>query len=296
MKDINLVDFREIILSLDMKYLRFVEKKSNKMYLIEDYIKLPLEEKIEKLKSFNTMEEVENYFIGIDKNTNIFSFIYAQDIKYHLNTITSMNVIDKKKLTAIIKEVKNLNIKYINFTYFFVETGDGRLYFSTLNKNTNEACLKNLKIEKIIKPADISVIMRDIKAYGAFKYHDLTIKYSDIKKYIENPLLSIDNDIAYIVKKIRDEESKNRVNQIVKKPPIVKTEDKDRQAILKKVPPKEKDDTIKKTIPKEKDDMIKQILPKEKKNFKDSFLMYCLIGFSAGVVLAAITIVIGSFV
>lgn len=295
MDSINLIDFKEILLAGDIKYLRFVEKNSNRLYLIEDYIEESLEDKIDDLKKLNTIDEVKQYFIGRDKNTNIFEFIFAHDIKYHLDTISSMNEEDKKKLTAIIKEVKTLNINYINFTYFFVETKDGKLYFSYFNKKTNLAVLKNLKIEKVIKPADISIIMRDIKAYGAFKYHDRTIKYSDILPYIENPLLSPDKELESIINKIRDEESKNRVNQMAKKPnPIVNKNDSKEEKITpeKTSKPEKEINNI-----KDKKEPIKPLPVKHHdKKFKDSIFMYCIIGFTAGVILAAITIVIGSFV
>lgn len=294
MDSINLIDFKELLLAGDIKYLRFVEKNSNRLYLIEDYIEVSLEDKIDDLKKLNTIDEVKQYFIDRDKNTNIFEFVFAHDIKYHLDTISSMNDDDKKKLTAIIKEVKNLNINYINFTYFFVETKDGKLYFSSLSKKTNSAVLKNLKIEKVIKPADISIIMRDIKAYGAFKYHDRTIKYSDILPYIDNPLLSPDKELESIINKIRDEESKSRVNQIVKSPitSVNKKDIKEEKITLDKTSKSEKEiDNI-----KDKKEPIKPLPVKHHDNkFKDSIFTYCIIGFTAGVILAAITIVIGSF-
>ena len=37
MKNVDLCDFSEITLVGDIKYLRFVDKKSNKLYLVEDY-------------------------------------------------------------------------------------------------------------------------------------------------------------------------------------------------------------------------------------------------------------------
>lgn len=294
MDSINLIDFKELLLAGDIKYLRFVEKNSNRLYLIEDSIEVSLEDKIEDLKKLNTIDEVKQYFIDRDKNTNIFEFIFAHDIKYHLDTIGSMNEDEKKKLTAIIKEVKNLNINYINFTYFFVETKDGKLYFSYLSKKTNSAILKNLKIEKVIKPADISIIMRDIKAYGAFKYHDRTIKYNDILPYIDNPLLSPDKELESIINKIRDEESKSRVNQIIKSPITSVNENniKEEKITPHKIskPGKEINNI------KDKKESIKPLPVKHHDNkFKDSIFMYCIIGFTAGVILAAITIVIGSF-
>lgn len=295
MDSINLIDFKEILLAGDIKYLRFVEKNSNRLFLIEDCIDISLEDKIDDLNKLNTIDEVKHYFLSRDNNTNIFEFIFAKDIKYHLNDISAMNEDDKKKLTAIIKEVKNLNINYINFTYFFIETKDGKLYFSYLSKKTNSAILKNLKIEKVIKPADISIIMRDIKAYGAFKYHDRTIKYSDIKTFIDNPLLKPDKELESIIRRIRNEESKSRVSQITKK--TISDENKislKKENLVTDEKPKPK--KIENNAKEEKQTIKTTKEKKQNTKFKDSIFMYCIIGFTAGVILAAITIVIGSFV
>ena len=295
MDSINLIDFKEILLAGDIKYLRFVEKNSNRLFLIEDCIDISLEDKIDDLNKLNTIDEVKHYFLSRDNNTNIFEFIFAKDIKYHLNDISAMNEDDKKKLTAIIKEVKNLNINYINFTYFFIETKDGKLYFSYLIKKTNSAILKNLKIEKVIKPADISIIMRDIKAYGAFKYHDRTIKYSDIKTFIDNPLLKPDKELESIIRRIRNEESKSRVSQITKK--TISDENKislKKENLVTDEKPKPK--KIENNAKEEKQTIKTTKEKKQNTKFKDSIFMYCIIGFTAGVILAAITIVIGSFV
>lgn len=295
MDSINLIDFKEILLAGDIKYLRFVEKNSNRLFLIEDCIDISLEDKIDDLNKLNTIDEVKHYFLSRDNNTNIFEFIFAKDIKYHLNDISAMNEDDKKKLTAIIKEVKNLNINYINFTYFFIETKDGKLYFSYLSKKTNSAILKNLKIEKVIKPADISIIMRDIKAYGAFKYHDRTIKYSDIKTFIDNPLLKPDKELESIIRRIRNEESKSRVSQITKK--TISDENKislKKENLVTDEKPKPK--KIENNAKEEKQTIKTTKEKKQNTKFKDSIFMYCITGFTAGVILAAITIVIGSFV
>ena len=295
MDSINLIDFKEILLAGDIKYLRFVEKNSNRLFLIEDCIDISLEDKIDDLNKLNTIDEVKHYFLSRDNNTNIFEFIFAKDIKYHLNDISAMNEEDKKKLTAIIREVKNLNINYINFTYFFIETKDGKLYFSYLSKKTNSAILKNLKIEKVIKPADISIVMRDIKAYGAFKYHDRTIKYSDIKTFIDNPLLKPDKELESIIRRIRNEESKSRVSQITKK--TISDENKislKKENLVTDEKPKPK--KIENNAKEEKQTIKTTKEKKQNTKFKDSIFMYCIIGFTAGVILAAITIVIGSFV
>lgn len=289
MNDINLVDINEIILSGDIRYLRFVEKNSNKLYLVEDYIEDSLENKVERLKQFKTIADVKQYFIDKDPNTNIFEFISAQELKYHLNEIRAMSDDDKKKLTAIIKDVKQLNINYVNFTYFFVETKDAKLYFATLNKKTNIASLKNLKIEKIRRPIDIKKVMRDIKAYGAFKFNERTVKYIDILPFIENPLLIPEEELIDVIKMIRNEQSKNRVQDIVSKPLVENESNKEK--IYKK----------EQIIDKNEKQVIQKVMDKPKKNksekrLRDSLMLCCLIGFSAGVVLAAITIIVGSYV
>ena len=43
MNRVELIDFRELILAGDMKYLRFVEKNSNKLYLVEYYTNTTIE-------------------------------------------------------------------------------------------------------------------------------------------------------------------------------------------------------------------------------------------------------------
>ena len=158
MNSVELIDFRELILAGDMKYLRFVEKNSNKLYLVEYYTDTPIEVTIENLNKLTTIDDVKNYFISRDRNTNIFEFIETRDLKNNINTIKEMTADEKKMLTTIVKEIKNYNISYINFTYFFVETQDRKLYYAKLSKKTNEVVLKNLKIEMVIIPADIDVI------------------------------------------------------------------------------------------------------------------------------------------
>ena len=77
MDSINLIDFKEILLAGDIKYLRFVEKNSNRLFLIEDCIDISLEDKIDDLNKLNTIDEVKHYFLSRDNNTNIFEFIFA---------------------------------------------------------------------------------------------------------------------------------------------------------------------------------------------------------------------------
>ena len=185
MNSIELIDFNELILAGDMKYLRFVEKNSNMLYLVEYYTNVPLEV------------------------TYMFEFIETHDLKNHLNTIKEMNVNEKKMLTLIVKEIKDLNISYINFANFFVETQDRKLYYAKLKK-TGEAVLKNLKIDMVVKPADVDVIIRDINAYGAFKYHNVTVKYDDIKEYIDNPLISPKEELSWVIDNVRKYESEKR--------------------------------------------------------------------------------------
>lgn len=159
------------------------------------------------------------------------------------------------------------------------------------NKKTGKILLKNLKIINVIKPADIDVIIRDIKAYGAFKYHGNTIKYEDIKEYIDNMLLNPDAKYEWLIKNLRDKMSSEKVLNKIKETHIAE----DLKSIDDK---KEKVDSI---IKKEKDDKPKEKkkknnLKEKKHGFKNSIWMYCLIGFTAGVLLAAITIIIGTIV
>ena len=300
MNSIELIDFNELILAGDMKYLRFVEKKSNMLYLVEYYTNVPLEVTIENLSKLRTIDEVKNYF----KDSNIFEFIETHDLKQHLNTIREMSATEKSMLTLIVKEIKNLNISYINFANFFVETQDRKLYYAKLKK-TGEAVLKNLKIDMIVKPADIDIIIRDIRAYGAFKYHNLTLKYDDIKEYIDNPLISPKEELSWVIDNVRKYESARRVQERIKEE--TKKEEKVEKVepkIIEETKPLEKLKEINKEIPKTqevatKEPKVKKVKKnkehKEKK-FKGSLAMYCLIGFTAGVLLAAITIVIGSFI
>ena len=300
MNSIELIDFNELILAGDMKYLRFVEKKSNMLYLVEYYTNVPLEVTIENLSKLRTIDEVKNYF----KDSNIFEFIQSHDLKQHLNTIREMSATEKSMLTLIVKEIKNLNISYINFANFFVETQDRKLYYAKLKK-TGEAVLKNLKIDMIVKPADIDIIIRDIRAYGAFKYHNLTLKYDDIKEYIDNPLISPKEELSWVIDNVRKYESARRVQERIKEE--TKKEEKVEKVepkIIEETKPLEKLKEINKEIPKTqevatKEPKVKKVKKnkehKEKK-FKGSLAMYCLIGFTAGVLLAAITIVIGSFI
>ena len=300
MNSIELIDFNELILAGDMKYLRFVEKNSNMLYLVEYYTNVPLEVTIENLSKFNTIEEIKNYF----KDSYMFEFIETHDLKNHLNTIKEMNVNEKKMLTLIVKEIKDLNISYINFANFFVETQDRKLYYAKLKK-TGEAVLKNLKIDMVVKPADVDVIIRDINAYGAFKYHNVTVKYDDIKEYIDNPLISPKEELSWVIDNVRKYESARRVQERIKEE--TKKEEKVEKVepkIIEETKPLEKLKEINKEIPKTqevatKEPKVKKVKKnkehKEKK-FKGSLAMYCLIGFTAGVLLAAITIVIGSFI
>ncbi len=300
MNSIELIDFNELILAGDMKYLRFVEKNSNMLYLVEYYTNVPLEVTIENLSKLRTIDEVKNYF----KDSNIFEFIQSHDLKQHLNTIREMSASEKAMLTLIVKEIKNLNISYINFANFFVETQDRKLYYAKLKK-TGEAVLKNLKIDMIVKPADIDIIIRDIRAYGAFKYHNLTLKYDDIKEYIDNPLISPKEELSWVIDNVRKYESARRVQERIKEE--TKKEEKVEKVepkIIEETKPLEKLKEINKEIPKTqevatKEPKVKKVKKnkehKEKK-FKGSLAMYCLIGFTAGVLLAAITIVIGSFI
>ena len=293
MKELELIDFRELILAGDMRYLRFVEKNSNKLYLVEYYTDVPLEVTIEKLSKLKNLDEVKMYF----KDSNIFEFIETRELKKYLNTIKSMNSEEKKLLTGIVKNIKQLNISYINFENFFVETQDRKLYYAKIVKKTGEVALKNLKIDIIITPADINTIIRDIKAYGAFKYHNQTIKYEDIKESIDNPFISPKKELSWVIDNIRKYENTRKVQDKIKvekkkEEKAVKEKEEETKPLmeLKKIdnsPKKEPEKSEEKKKAKKKD--------KEKK-FKGSLAMYCLIGFTAGVLLAAITIVIGSFI
>ena len=301
MNSVELIDFRELILAGDMKYLRFVDKNSNKLYLVDYYLETPLEETIETLSKLNTIEEVKNYFINIDNNTNIFEFIETRDLKHHINTIKELSPDEKKMLTEIVKEIKALNISYINFANFFVETQDRKLYYAKLSKKTNIVTLKSLKIDMIINPADINTIIRDINAYGAFKYHNITIKYDDIKEYIDNPLLSPKEGLSWVIKNIREYESTRRVQEKVKEEK--KLEEKNEVIVDEKTKPLEDISVfnVENTNQEEKSIKKPKVKKKNKKKdkeskFKGSLMMYCLIGFTAGVLLAAITIVIGSII
>lgn len=289
MKNVDLCDFSEITLVGDIKYLRFVDKKSNKLYLVEDYNPMILEEKIEKINSFESINDLIIFFNN--NNANIFEFVSAKDIKFYLNTIKQMNPIEKKQLTEIIKKAKEMKITFINFTYFFFETENNYLYYSHVSKKTGEVSLKNLKILNVIRPADISVIMRDIKAYGAFKYHGNTIKYEDIKKYIDDILLTPDKKYEWLIKKLREKKSEQNVKNIIKDSFIL-NENNDKEIIKDTVEynKKELNNVPKKIETKEK------IEKRKKHGFKNSIWMYCLIGFTIGVLLAAITIIIGTFV
>lgn len=288
MKDVNLCDFSEITLVGDMKYLRFIDEKSNKLYLIEDYNPMILEDKIERIKSFNTIDELKKFFNN--NNANVFEFINAKDIKFYLDKIKLMTDSEKKQLTEIIKQSRNMGITFINFTYFFFETADKYLYYSRVNKKTGEILLKNLRIINVVKPASIDVILRDIKAYGAFKYHGTTIRYEDIKKYVDDSFLNPDSKYEWIIRKLREKKSEQKVNDIIKENYIINMQKKDDEKI-DTTEFKANEDTNSKII--ETDNKEKKI---KKHTFKNSIWMYCLIGFTVGVLLAAITIIIGSFV
>ena len=220
------------------------------------------------------MEEIFSYF----KNANVFEFISAKDLKKYKEKIKLMEEIDKQKLTMIIKEAKSLNINYINFTYFFFETEDEKLYFVKELKNGNLR-IKNLKIERIITPTDINVVMRDIKAYGAFKHRNKTLKYDDIKQYIDNPLLLVDADLKWVIDKIRLEESKKKIENLKSKKDLKVEVNHSKEKIKKK---------------KEKKEFNEDKKIDNKKN-KDNIFMYCLVGFTIGVILASITIIIGNY-
>ena len=293
MNGIELTDFSEIVLTGDIKYLRFLEKNSNKLYLVEYSTKIPLEEIIDSLSNFKTMEDVKNYF----NSAYVFEFIEARDLKHYLNTIKEMTVDKKKMLTTIVKEIKNLNISYINFENFFVETQDRKLYYAKLKKS-GESVLKNLKIDLNIRAANIDTIIRDIKAYGAFKYHNMTIKYDDIKEFIDNPLLSPPDNLKWVINKIRSYESSRRVHEKVKEKSKLNDEFVDNKDSEKNdnIETKKVDDlkSVEAIVPNKP--IIKDNIKKKDGKFKGSLMMYCLIGFTAGVLLAAITIVIGSFI
>ena len=304
MNSVELTDFCELMLTGDMKYLRFVDKNSNKLYLVEYYTNAPLEVTIDNLSKLNNIDDIKSYF----KDAYIFEFIETHDLKHHLNTIKEMTPDEKKMLTLIVKEIKSLNISYINFANFFVETQDRKLYYAKIKKN-GEVVLKNLKIDMVIRPADIDVIIRDINAYGAFKYRNVTIKYEDIKPYIENPLLSSNEELSWVIAKVREYESSRRVQEKIKEKKIEEKTIEEKPVINEKTESMEtkpldklKDlDNISKNIqetnyPKKEGNVKKKKKSKKESKFKGSLMMYCLIGFTAGVLLAAITIVIGSFI
>ena len=288
MNDIVLKNFKEIILADDIKYFKFEEEKSNKLYLIEDASNKILEEKVENLLKCNDINEVLNYFNNSDENTNIFEFVNVLDLKNYKDTMKQMSEAEKQKLTEIIRESKDLKVKYINFTYFFFETEDEKLYFVKEMKN-GDLKIKNLKIERILTPVDISVVMRDIKAYGAFKFRNRTIKYEDIKSYIDNPLLSVDEELKWIIDKIRIEEEKKKIDVI--------SLEKDEIDPVKEVK-NQKEDEKNKNLNKQKKDKEKKIKRKNKedKRTKDNLFIYCLVGFTIGVILASITIIIGNYI
>ena len=304
MNSVELTDFCELMLTGDMKYLRFVDKNSNKLYLVEYYTNAPLEVTIDNLSKLNNIDDIKSYF----KDAYIFEFIETHDLKHHLNTIKEMTPDEKKMLTLIVKEIKNLNISYINFANFFVETQDRKLYYAKIKKN-GEVVLKNLKIDMVIRPADIDVIIRDINAYGAFKYRNVTIKYEDIKPYIENPLLSSNEELSWVIAKVREYESSRRVQEKIKEKkieektieekPVIneKTESMETKSLDKLKDLDNKSKNIQDTnYPNKEDNVKKKKKSKKESKFKGSLMMYCLIGFTAGVLLAAITIVIGSFI
>lgn len=304
MNSVELTDFCELMLPGDMKYLRFVDKNSNKLYLVEYYTNAPLEVTIDNLSKLKNIDDIKSYF----KDAYIFEFIETHDLKHHLNTIKEMTPDEKKMLTLIVKEIKSLNISYINFANFFVETQDRKLYYAKIKKN-GEVVLKNLKIDMVIRPADIDVIIRDINAYGAFKYRNVTIKYEDIKPYIENPLLSSNEELSWVIAKVREYESSRRVQEKIKEKkieektieekPVIneKTESMETKPLDKLKDLDNKSKNIQDTnYPNKEDNVKKKKKSKKESKFKGSLMMYCLIGFTAGVLLAAITIVIGSFI
>ena len=298
MNSVELTDFCELILTGDVKYLRFVDKNSNKLYLVEYYTNTPLEVTIDNLSKLNNIADIKKCF----KDAYIFEFIETHDLKHYLNTIKEMTPDEKKMLTLIVKEIKNLNISYINFANFFVETQDRKLYYAKIKKN-GEVILKNLKIDMIIKPADIDVIIRDINAYGAFKYHNTTIKYEDIKEYIDNPLISPNPELAWVIDNIRKYESSRRLQEKIKEEKeekkVIPNKEVEKPVIIEETKPLDKLKEINDIKDNNDTNKVKK-KKKDKKNkhskFKGSLMMYCLIGFTAGVLLAAITIVIGSFI
>lgn len=325
MNNISLTEFNEILLNDDIKYLRFIDEKNNRLYMIEDYNQISLDEKVESLKALTNINEVKNYFIEKDPNVNIFEFIPASELKCHLDSIRKMDNENKKKLTAILQASKNLKIKYINFTYFFIETVDHNIYYTTYNKKTDQATIRPLKILSTIYPTDYKKILRDIKTYQAFKYQNRIIKYDDIKKYIENPLLSYEEYDKRLIDGIRKEIQQEGLN---KKPEIIfekitekqspNIEEFSKKNTVKKIDktnPEDKKETInhiindiysvekieknnnsdnKKEVILQKE--VSKTIIKENKPKKKTLLFYCLVSFSAGVILAAITILIGSFI
>ena len=286
MCNVILKNFKEIILADDIKYFKFEEEKSNKLYLIEDSDDKVLEEKVENLLKCNNINEVLEYFNKTDVDANIFEFVNVLDLKDYKDTIKQMTEIEKQKLTEIIKESRDLKVKYINFTYFFFETEDEKLYFVKELKN-GSLKIKNLKIERTIIQVDISVVMRDIKAYGAFKFRNKTIKYEDIKCYIDNPLLSVEEELKWVIDKIRAEEEKKKIDVITSEKEEIKSVKEPEE---KKVLEENKD------VEKPKKEKKKKKKNKENKSSKDNLFIYCLIGFTIGVILAAITIIVGNYI
>lgn len=325
MSNISLTKFNEILLGDDIKYLRFVDESNNRLYMIEDYNPISLDEKVENIKKLTNIDEVKNYFIKKDPNVNIFEFIPSSELKFHLDAIRQMDIKSKKKLTAILQASKNLKIKYINFTYFFIETLDHNIYYTTYNEKTDQVTLRPLKILSTIYPTDYKKIWRDIKTYQAFKYKNRTIKYDDIKMYVENPLLSSNEDIKMLVDGIRKVMQQERLNQktetifenlidkelpkmdvaikenIPKKIDSVKKEEVKKEIVDDKILPVEENKVNENNIlenEKKSPSSDKSIKPisKVKKTKKKSLLFCCLVSFSAGVVLAAITILLGNFI
>ena len=323
MKEISLMNFRQVLLANDIKYLIFNEKNINKLYMIEDYTTDSLEDHVRLLNKLNNIDEVKNYFIKKDPQVNIFEFIALKDIKKYYDTINKMNELQRKKLALIIKESKNLDIRYINLTFFFVINSSFDIYY--INEKNGVIDLKKLKVERVIEAADYKKIVKEIKTYNAFKYQNRTIKYEEIKPYIDNPLLSPNKDNA-LIEGIRDEMLKDKIynkekgpSKLLQAEELQKKEKAEKEAKkvreLKKEPKKinseEKEERQEKTKEikeikkinmesltkdnsvKMDDNHIKPVVVKKKKS--KSLLLYCFIGFSAGVVLAAITILIGNF-
>ena len=124
-------------------------------------------------------------------------------------------------------------------------------------------------------------------------------------EYIDNPLISPKEELSWVIDNVRKYESARRVQERIKEE--AKKEEKVEKVepkIIEETKPLEKLKEINKEIPKTEEVATKEPnVKKVKKNkehkekkFKGSLAMYCLIGFTAGVLLAAITIVIGSFI